>query len=94
MRVSFSKASQIDIQSIFDYILPENPAAARRVVTAIESATTRLEEFPLSGRTGAVEGTRELVITQLPYIVVYRVRQDFVEIVAVFHAAQNKPRGF
>jgi toxin ParE1/3/4 len=94
MRVSFSRAAQNDIQSIFDYILPENPAAARRVVAAIESATIRLQDFPLSGRIGAVGGTRELVITQLPYIVVYQVHQDFVEIVAVFHAAQNKPRGF
>jgi toxin ParE1/3/4 len=94
MRVQFSQAAQTDIQSIYDFISVENPMAAKRVVAAIELATRRLQDFPLSGRGGAVEGTRELVIPQLPYIAVYVVGEDNVEIIAVFHAAQDKPRGY
>jgi toxin ParE1/3/4 len=45
--------------------------------------------FPYSGRQGSVEGTYELVVSRLPYIAVYRVT-DSVEIVAVFHAAQDR----
>jgi toxin ParE1/3/4 len=94
MRVDFSRAAQADINSIFDFISVENPAAAKRVIASIETATRRLVDFPLSGRIGAVEGTRELVIPRLPYIAVYVVNADNVEIIAVFHAAQDKPRGF
>ncbi len=45
--------------------------------------------FPLSGRRGSVEGTYELVVPRLPYIAVYRITA-FVEIVAIFHAAQDR----
>jgi toxin ParE1/3/4 len=38
---------------------------------------------------GREDGTRELVLTPLPYIVVYRVREDAIEILHVYHGAQN-----
>jgi toxin ParE1/3/4 len=40
-----------------------------------------------------VEGTRELVVPKLPFIAVYRVKEELVEVIAVFHAAQDIPRG-
>jgi toxin ParE1/3/4 len=92
MIIRFSDAAQADLQSIFDFIARDNPKIASRVMRAIEQSTKRLALFPLSGRTGAVEATRELVIPRLPYIAVYRVTTDTVDIIAVFHAAQNKPR--
>ena len=93
MNVTFTKAAQADIEEIHRYIAQENPVAAASVVAAIERATTRLSAFPLSGRIGAVETTRELVIPKLPFIAVYQITADAVEIIAVFHAAQDKPRG-
>jgi len=47
--------------------------------------------FPNRGRQGRVEGTRELVLAPLPFIVVYRVKTDAVEIVRVYHGAQDRP---
>jgi toxin ParE1/3/4 len=93
MIVRFSPSAKADIQSIYDYIASDNRVAAARVVAAIESATDRLSLFPLSGRIGAVEETRELVIPRLPYIAVYHVTDDEVQIIAIFHAAQDIPRG-
>ncbi len=94
MTVRYSIAARADIQSIHNYIAQENWSIAARAIGIIEQAISRLELFPLSGRTGKVEGTRELVVPRLPYIAVYRVIADTVEIIAVFHASQNKPRGF
>ena len=48
-------------------------------------------KFPLRGRPGRVNGTRELVISPLPYIVVYRIRENFIEIAKVLHGAQRWP---
>ncbi len=92
MIVRFSTAARADIQSIYDYIAKDNPRIAARVIGTIEQSTMRLTMFPLSGRSGSVETTRELVIPRLPYIAVYRLISDTVEIIAVFHAAQDKPR--
>lgn len=93
MKVLFTQTARADITAIFDYIARDNPDAARKVVAAIEGAIGRLSRFPQSGRMGAVAMTRELVVPRLPFIVVYRVTEDTVEIVAVFHAAQDRPRG-
>lgn len=92
MIVRFSASALNDIQSIYNYIAKENPGIAARVVGAIEQSIMRLEMFPLSGRNGAVETTRELVIPRFPYIAVYHIDADVVEVIAVFHAAQDKPR--
>jgi plasmid stabilization system protein ParE len=50
-----------------------------------------LESFSNRGRGGRIGGTRELVLAPLPYIVVYRVKTDAVEIVRIYHSAQNWP---
>jgi plasmid stabilization system protein ParE len=39
--------------------------------------------FPNRGRPGKNEGTRELVMSPLPYIVVYTVREDAVYVVRI-----------
>ncbi len=44
-------------------------------------------------REGALPGTREQVVLGLPYILVYQIESDRVIILALFHAAQDKPRG-
>jgi plasmid stabilization system protein ParE len=51
-----------------------------------------LEEHPRLGRAGRVPKTRELVIVGTPYLVIYRVADQSVEIAAVFHGAQRSPQ--
>jgi len=46
------------------------------------------------GRPGRVPGTRELVLPNFPYIIPYRVREQRVEILRVFHTARKWPQGF
>jgi plasmid stabilization system protein ParE len=50
-----------------------------------------LEMFPGRGRIGRVEGTRELVFAPLPCIAVYRVTEEAVEILRIYHSAQDWP---
>jgi plasmid stabilization system protein ParE len=46
----------------------------------------------LRGRVGSrMNGRRELVFSSLPYIVVYQVTEQAVEISRVFHGAQDWP---
>jgi addiction module RelE/StbE family toxin len=73
------------------FIAATNPTAARAVRHRIRTAVLRLRDFPESGRHGQVAGTRELVVPGLPYIVVYTVRHDAVEILRVFHTAMDWP---
>jgi toxin ParE1/3/4 len=54
-------------------------------------APATLLTFPNRGRIGKKEGTRELVMSHLPYIVVYTVRGDAVYVVRILHGAQQWP---
>lgn len=62
---------------------------AERVV----AATKLLRDQPQLGRPGLRPTTREWVIRDTPYILVYRVREDLVEILHVWHGAQNWRKG-
>jgi toxin ParE1/3/4 len=69
----------------------ENLTAADRATRAIYAGMISLATFPNQGRTGKMRGTRELVLSPLPYVVVYRVKDEVVEIARVLHGAQPWP---
>jgi toxin ParE1/3/4 len=74
-----------------EYIACDNQDAAARIVQRISASVDGLATHPASGRPGRAPGTRELAVTGTPYIVPYRVRDDAVEILRVFHAARKWP---
>ena len=43
------------------------------------------------GHEGAVAGTREWGVRKLPYVIVYRDRGTDIEILHVYHGAQDRP---
>ena len=58
---------------------------------ALYEGIGRLVGFPDSGRPGRVEGTRELVYPALPFVAVYRVTAEAVEIARILHGRQRWP---
>ena len=91
MQLEWSLFAYADREAIFDYIEAENPPAAAAVDDAIREQVQRLAEFPEMGRVGRVQGTRELVIQNTPYIVAYRARKGVVRILRVLHGARLWP---
>ena len=94
MRVRWLKRALKNLDEEAEYIARDNPPAAARIVERIATSVDRLATHPASGRPGRVPGTRELVISGTPYIVPYRVRDETVEILRVFHAARKWPEKF
>jgi addiction module RelE/StbE family toxin len=90
MRVRWLSPALAELDRVYEYISPENPKAARQVFTRIRKSTERLKRFAEAGREGHVPGTRELPVTGLPYLVVYRVIGDTVEVLRVLHTSQNR----
>ena len=78
-----------DLAAIRTYIGERNPAAASRVAAQLVAACDRLEHLPERRRPGLVEGTRE-VTSIWPYVIVYRIMPASVEIIRVWHGAQNR----
>ena len=94
MRVVWTAPALRELEAIGDYIAQDNPSAAATVVTRIFDRVDRLAEQPETGRLGRIAGTRELVVTDTPFIVPYRVREERIEILSVFHDARRWPDSF
>jgi toxin ParE1/3/4 len=83
-----------DLDAAEKFIAQDNSEAAAKVALTIVKAVSQLKDQPGTGRAGRVPGTRELVIAETPYIVPYRVKNDVVEILRVYHSARKWPDGF
>jgi addiction module RelE/StbE family toxin len=91
MRIAWTRRALRRLSSIEDYISKDSPTAARRVVDAIvERTIAALRDNPNLGRPGLRKGTREFVLANLPYIVVYKVSER-VEILTIRHTSQDWP---
>ena len=75
------------LETAFEYIQRDNPTAARNIAQAVIDRIEQLATFPGLGRPGEVKGTRELVSP--PYVVVYRSTEETVEILHIWHGAQD-----
>ena len=91
MKIEWSAFAIQDRDSIFDFIEAESPKAAVLVDGRIDDQVNQLARFPEFGRLGRVDGTRELVISQTPYIVPYRIYGDVIRVLRVLHQAQQWP---
>ena len=89
MKLRWQVSAVSDLANIRDYISANNPSAARAVVQRVFRSVERLRMFP-TGRLGQVQGTREVVVPGIPYIIVYTHDDRSVDIVAIFHGAQKR----
>jgi toxin ParE1/3/4 len=78
-----------------DYItLSKSDQVAARITMHIATSVQRLATFPMSGRSGRVPDTRELVISNSPFVVAYRIQKERIVILAIYHGAQQWPEEF
>jgi toxin ParE1/3/4 len=59
--------------------------------STIYKGIAMLQTLPNRGRAGRAENTRELVFPPWPYIVVYEIIEDQVQVLRIRHASQNWP---
>ena len=91
MQVVWLKSALNNLDEIAEYISQENPQAASQVVDLIVEQVNQLTAQPALGRSGRVVGTRELVVSNTHYLVPYRIKNNTVEILRVFHTSRRPP---
>jgi addiction module RelE/StbE family toxin len=94
VKIVWSEPARQNLREIFEFIANENPNAARRLLVEIKEQAIILIDNPQIGRAGRVEGTRELVLAGTNYILPYRIKDQQVQILAVFHGARKWPNSF
>jgi toxin ParE1/3/4 len=91
MRIRWTTAAAENLEQIKDYLARHHPQFAQSTVLELYEAIRSLKTYPMRGRAGREEGMRELVLPRLPYIVGYRVREESIEVLHIFHSAQSRP---
>jgi len=94
MKIRWLDLAVDDLEQIADYIAQDNPIAANRMVGRLWASVKILASHPETGRSGRVYGTRELVVSQTPFIIPYRISNSEIQILRVLHGARKWPHAF
>ncbi len=89
MKIKWLQSALDDLDQVEIYIAKDNPTAAIDTVLQIIEMVGLLSEQPGMGRSGRVLGTKELVIPATPFIVPYRVIENNVQILRVYHDSRK-----
>jgi toxin ParE1/3/4 len=91
LRVRWFRRALLDLDAAEAYIAQDDPYAAAGVILRIVRAVAMLKDQPGIGRAGRVSGTKELVVPATPFIVPYRVKDEAVQILRVYHTSRKWP---
>ena len=89
MEVRWLRRALRDLDSIAGYIGRDNSEAARAPVRSVRATTEHLASFPYMGRASEKPDTREFFVHE-HYLVSYRIRPGWIEILQVWHTAQER----
>jgi plasmid stabilization system protein ParE len=90
VRIKWLREALRNLDAEASWIAADDPVATQLVVARILDAVAGLVQQPSMGRPGRVLGTRELVVLRTRYLVPYRVRDDSIEILRVFHTSRRR----
>jgi len=91
MQVKWLKWALRNLEQARNYVFQDNPTAAQELILKIQNAANQLQKYPFMGKNGRVEGTKELIISNSPYILIYRVKEESVEVLRILHTSKRYP---
>jgi addiction module RelE/StbE family toxin len=91
MRIRWTPAAAADLQNIGDYLKEHHPHYRQPTMRKLYESIRALKQWPNRGRPGREEGTREILFQPLPYVAVYRVTEPTIEVLRIYHGAQDRP---
>lgn len=92
MHVKWLNSAKLALDNEIIFLAQEDVDLAKKVYSHIREQVATLQNFPEMGRSGRIWGTRELVISRYSYIVPYRIKNNIVEVLTVFHTKRQLPQ--
>ena len=83
MKLRWTPRAVADLEQIADYLLAREPRAWEKLLARVELTLDYLLQFPHMGKAGLAPGTREFVLSGTPYIIVFRLKGDVVQILSI-----------
>ena len=89
MRLRWTPGAAADLKSVSDYLTKWHPRYRASTMHKLYDTINSLKQMPSRGRPGREEGTREILFLPLPYVAVYRVNEQTIEVLRIYHTAQE-----
>lgn len=89
MNIRWTKPFTQNLESARLYIAAEDPKAA---LVVLMGTIDTLARFPEAGKgSNQVIGTRQILVPNTPFLISYRIKNNTVELLALWHHAQKWP---
>ncbi len=92
--IRHTQRARADLLALWIEIAKHNPAAADRVYDRLEARVNILSEFPEAGVTRPDIAAEARMLVESPYLILYRIRPEDVQIVRVLHGARDVGSAF
>ena len=92
MIVHWTNTAVEHLLAIYEYIARDSPVYAQRMVDKLTWRSEQIATFPLSGRMVPeyeADDIREII--EKPYRIIYRIKPEQIDVLAVIHGAQLLP---
>ena len=90
LRIRWTPAAAADLEHVSDYLRQHHPHYRQPTMRKLYDAIRALRYSPYRGRPGSEAGTREIVFPPLPYVAVYRVEEQTIHVLRIYHGAQDR----
>lgn len=92
MEIRWAKEAVSDLDNIQKYIADDDANIAVEIIFYIlDKIEFWLPKYKHLGHAGRVLGTRELILSQYPYIIVYTVKNNCLYVVRILHSLMKYP---
>jgi plasmid stabilization system protein ParE len=85
----FSHKAERDLEEIGLYLKAHFPNKLKPTYARIVAACRQLVDYPKMGRVGRVRESREYVMPDLPYVIIYQEHDSSLIILRIYHAARR-----
>jgi len=90
--LTWKRKAEESLQLNIEYYAAEDPRTAYRVMDEVIARAAALVDHPKMGRPGRLKKTRELVVNNTPFILIYQIIGEGIETLDVLHGAQQWPK--
>ncbi|MEW6358019.1 MAG: type II toxin-antitoxin system RelE/ParE family toxin [Planctomycetota bacterium] len=90
MNVHWTDTARGHLDAIYSYIAQDSPHYAKRTVDRLTRRSEQIAAFPLSGRRVPeydMDQIREVI--EGPYRIIYHIKPDQIDILAVIHGSRD-----
>ncbi len=91
MKIRLANAAMRDLRDARNFIASDDAVAADVVIGRLQKAVDLIGERPAIGRSTPQQKVREWSVPGLPYLIPYRIQDEVIEVLRIWHTTRKWP---